>query len=72
MPADGSWKLEVNTPKASFDKYSMTFAEYKADPKNDKNAVAVDAKVSNGVLIGEVWFCSGQSNMEMPLGGFWN
>lgn len=23
------------------------------------------------VLIGEVWFAGGQSNMEMPLGGFW-
>lgn len=22
---------------------------------------------ANGVLVGEVWFCSGQSNMEMPL-----
>ena len=26
----------------------------------------------NNVLVGEVWFCSGQSNMEMPLRGFWN
>ncbi len=24
----------------------------------------------NNVLIGEVWFCSGQSNMEMPVKGF--
>jgi sialate O-acetylesterase len=24
------------------------------------------------VLIGEVWLASGQSNMEMPLNGFWN
>ena len=23
-------------------------------------------------LIGEVWFGSGQSNMEMPLRGFWH
>ena len=22
------------------------------------------------ILIGEVWFCSGQSNMEMPLAGW--
>ena len=22
------------------------------------------------ILIGEVWFCSGQSNMEMPMKGF--
>lgn len=26
----------------------------------------------NNILVGEVWFCSGQSNMEMPLRGFWN
>ena len=26
----------------------------------------------SNILIGEVWFCSGQSNMEMPLRGFWN
>jgi len=26
----------------------------------------------NNVLIGEVWFCSGQSNMEMPLAGWGN
>lgn len=24
------------------------------------------------ILIGEVWLASGQSNMEMPLNGFWN
>lgn len=24
------------------------------------------------VLIGEVWLCSGQSNMEMPMRGFLN
>lgn len=69
---DGSWKVEVNTPTASFDKNSITFTEYKTDPAKDKKAVVVDTKKSDGVLIGEVWFCSGQSNMEMPLGGFWN
>ena len=69
---DGRWMIEVSTPVASYDKYSITFAEYKTDPDKDKKAAALDTKVSAGVLIGEVWFCSGQSNMEMPLGGFWN
>ncbi len=30
-----------------------------------------ECKISN-VLLGEVWFCSGQSNMEMPMQGFKN
>ena len=72
VDADGSWKVELKTPEASFNKYKVTFSEYESDPNKDKKAVAIDTKVSNGVLIGEVWFCSGQSNMEMPLGGFWN
>ena len=28
--------------------------------------------VIDNVLVGEVWLCSGQSNMEMPLKGFQN
>lgn len=31
-----------------------------------------DKTVLNNVLLGEVWFCSGQSNMEMPMEGFIN
>ena len=36
-------------------------------------ADGVAPKVFNDVLIGEVWFCSGQSNMQMPVvgGRFW-
>ena len=36
--------------------------------------ITVSAKdttiIINNVLIGEVWFCSGQSNMEMPMSGW--
>ena len=52
---DGRWMIEVSTPVASYDKYSITFAEYKTDPDKDKKAAALDTKVSAGVLIGEVW-----------------
>ena len=68
--AEGRWEVSVQTPVASFEQYSLTFSEYVSAPK--KNTKAVDEKTINGVLAGEVWFCSGQSNMEMPLGGFWN
>lgn len=55
----GRWSVDVATPSASYDTYTITFA--------DGNGTAA---VGN-VLVGEVWFCSGQSNMEMPLNGFW-
>lgn len=57
----GRWELQVSTPAASYDTHSIQFKE------QGGNAVTV-----SNVLIGEVWFCSGQSNMEMPIGGFWN
>lgn len=54
--ASGNWQLKVQTPSAG-GPYEITF--------NDG-----DLTVLNNVLIGEVWFCSGQSNMEMPVQGF--
>jgi len=57
---DGKWLIKLNTPKASYENYKITV-------KGDGETHVID-----NVLIGEVWFCSGQSNMEMSLGGFWN
>lgn len=54
----GRWEVSVATPGASFTPYSISF--------DDGEPMTID-----NVLIGEVWFCSGQSNMEMPLRGFW-
>ncbi|MDE6335438.1 MAG: sialate O-acetylesterase [Muribaculaceae bacterium] len=54
----GRWELSVPTPGASFTPYSVTFDDGDGTEKIDN------------VLIGEVWFCSGQSNMEMPLRGY--
>lgn len=56
----GRWDVKVATPKASYDTYTVTV-------EGDGQKAVI-----NDVLIGEVWFCSGQSNMEMPLQGFWN
>lgn len=53
----GRWEVEIDTPGASFTPYKIVF--------DDGNTTIID-----NILIGEVWLCSGQSNMEMPLGGF--
>lgn len=55
----GRWDARVATPAASYTPYTVTV-------KDDNTTVKLD-----NVLIGEVWFVSGQSNMEMPLRGFW-
>lgn len=56
---DGKWSIAITTPKAGYEPQSITFSD--GEPLTLTN-----------ILIGEVWFCSGQSNMEMPLNGFWN
>lgn len=56
--ADGNWRVPVATPAAG-GPYSITLSD-------------VTPLVLSDVLIGEVWVCSGQSNMEMPVKGFGN
>lgn len=56
--SDGSWKVKVATPKAG-GPYELTVS--------DGSAVRI-----KNVLIGEVWVCSGQSNMEMAMKGYRN
>ena len=48
----GRWELQVSTPAASYDPQSLTI-------KGDGETRRIE-----NVLIGEVWFCSGQSNMR--------
>ncbi len=54
---DSSWMVKLKTPEAG-GPYTVT-----VQSGNDK----IEFK---NVLIGEVWLCSGQSNMEMPLEGW--
>lgn len=58
---DSTWLVSLPTPKASMQPHSVTFSI-----GGETLATLSD------VLIGEVWFCSGQSNMQMPLNGFDN
>lgn len=54
---DSSWVVKIPTRKASY-------------KKNTIRIIAVnDTIILNNVLIGEVWLCSGQSNMEMRMKG---
>lgn len=55
--AQGYWETAIATPKASFTPQTLTISD------------GTPIKI-NDILIGEVWLCSGQSNMEMPLRGF--
>ncbi|MFA7287721.1 MAG: sialate O-acetylesterase [Melioribacteraceae bacterium] len=54
---DSTWKINIETPPAG-------------GPFQMKINSGKDSLLINNVLIGEVWFCSGQSNMEMPMIGF--
>lgn len=56
---EGKWKIELQTPSAGHKPYNVTI-------KGSDNVTL------KNVLIGEVWICSGQSNMEMPVKGFRN
>ncbi|MDX9883251.1 MAG: sialate O-acetylesterase [Prolixibacteraceae bacterium] len=54
----GNWKVKVKTPKAG-GPYEITISDGSSLKLND-------------VLIGEVWVCSGQSNMAMTMKGYRN
>lgn len=52
---NGRWRVTVRTPRAG-GPYAVTV-----------RAGSIERRIAD-VLIGEVWLCSGQSNMEWPLG----
>jgi sialate O-acetylesterase len=56
--SDGLWKTNISTPDAG-GPHTVTV----------KGSQVI---VLNDVLTGEVWLCSGQSNMEMPVKGYGN
>ncbi|MFB6343753.1 sialate O-acetylesterase [Saccharicrinis sp. FJH62] len=52
----GKWKLNIKTPVAG--------GPFELSVSDGTEVVLHD------IMIGEVWLCSGQSNMEMPMKGF--
>jgi sialate O-acetylesterase len=55
--ADGKWLLKIKTTEAG-GPYQITIFSGK------------EKLTLTNILLGEVWLCSGQSNMEMPIRGF--
>lgn len=56
VKADGQWNITIPTPKASYAPQQITLIGENTRPIRLDN-----------ILIGEVWLCSGQSNMEMVM-----
>lgn len=59
--SNGDWEAKIPTPKGSRKSYRITFAD----------SVDQEVLTLENVKVGEVWLCSGQSNMEMPVDGSW-
>jgi sialate O-acetylesterase len=55
---NGNWEIKASTPMYG-GPYTITFNDGQTTTLKD-------------ILIGEVWVCSGQSNMEMPLTSFYD
>lgn len=51
--ADGHWKLQLKTPGVMDNQTLIVKGE---------NTITI-----HNILIGEVWLCTGQSNMEFPV-----
>ena len=54
--AQGNWQVQLSAMRADLTAQAMTIT--------GSNTITL-----NDVLIGDVWLCSGQSNMDMRLGG---
>ncbi|MCI2082915.1 MAG: sialate O-acetylesterase [Bacteroidales bacterium] len=57
---NGRWRTTIKTPAGSYKSYMIKI-------RSGDRTVTID-----DVLVGEVWLASGQSNMEMPMRGFYN
>ena len=56
---NGEWLVKIKTTEAG-GPYKLTISSLKEK-----------VEIKN-ILLGEVWLCSGQSNMEMPVSGYYN
>ncbi|MFW9596435.1 MAG: sialate O-acetylesterase, partial [Paludibacter sp.] len=52
--ANGNWKAVLTTPVTDGKTHNLSIS--------DGKSITI-----NNILLGDLWFCSGQSNMEMPM-----
>jgi len=64
--AGGVWKVELDPMEASKESRTMKVTELEPGFFFDSTVESLEIK---DVLVGEVWFASGQSNMECPIWG---
>ncbi|WP_111708299.1 sialate O-acetylesterase [Lutibacter citreus] len=57
---NGYWKIAFNVPKADLKEHTIKIS-------SNKSSI-----ILNDIMFGEIWVCSGQSNMEMTLKGNFN
>lgn len=62
--AKGRWRVDLAPLAASSESRTFSVATRSALPGAQPSTVTF-----TNVVVGEVWFCSGQSNMEYPMGG---
>ena len=60
--ANGNWLLKLPAMTASSENRAMTVTERTGETVTDRVEIS-------DILVGEVWFASGQSNMECPIWG---
>ena len=60
VSSDGTWRVDVDTRE-----YKKISSPNSMVVKSGKEEIRLE-----DILLGEVWVCAGQSNMQMPVGGF--
>lgn len=66
--SEGNFSFKVTVPEASTKTYALHI--YELQKKGNRDVVIASRNITQ-VYAGEVWFCSGQSNMQMPVQGSW-
>ena len=62
VAADGAWKVSLSPMEASKESRTMKLSAL-------ADGTVLETREIKDVLVGEVWFASGQSNMECPIWG---
>lgn len=66
--SEGNFSFKVTVTEASTKTYALHI--YELQKKGNRDVVKASRNITQ-VYAGEVWFCSGQSNMQMPVQGSW-